>query len=64
MDGITNNNQYSQRLCDERHAEINRRVSDMEEAAKGMKNWLIGVLVGVIFNLMGVLGLLLVQFGE
>jgi len=59
-----NNNKYSQRFCDERHKETDRRINEVEQATKGIKNWLIGVLISTIFNLIAIIGLLISQYGK
>lgn len=48
---------YSQRFCDERHTEVNRRLGNMEDAVRSIKNWLIGVLVMLVMNLVGVIAI-------
>lgn len=58
-----NNDRYSQRFCDERHKEIDRRLDDVEKATNGIKNWLIGVLISTISNLIAIIGLLISQYG-
>lgn len=59
MEEIKSNGFYSQRFCDERHNEVERRLTIVEKTANGIKSWMIGVLITAIFNLIGIIGLLL-----
>ena len=56
---------FNKDLCEERHGTLDKwcnglevRVVENRKAINGQKNWLIGVLVAVILNLMGVVVLL------
>ena len=63
--GNSMSDDYNKDLCDERHDNLDKWVNKVEtnvkenrKAINGQKNWIIGVLVAVVLNLMGVVVLL------
>lgn len=63
-DGNRNNGKYiTIRACDLRHKETDRRLDVLEKAMKYATHITIGIFVGAVLNLIGVIGLLIAQYG-
>jgi tetrahydromethanopterin S-methyltransferase subunit G len=62
---MTESQDFNKALCDERHRNVEERmdtlgkkVKSLEDDFKNMSKVQVGILVGIIFNLIGVVGIL------
>ncbi len=51
--------QISIKLCDERHATIEKRLTSLENLVDKFSLWLVGTLTALCLNLIGVIALLI-----